>query len=458
MRLIEGIAVALVLSLPPLAFACSSSNNDTPPPADAGSDVADETPDQTDAGPDIEQPEDIYPAQHADIPQLDNLGGPVLDHLKLVTVTFYHQTGDAGAPDPDAGDGGVPGRTSDQWKGTLRSFGDFIVKSDWWHKTMQGYGVSDGTGGLYGELDDTPVASKSISDQDIQAVLQAGVDSGDLPPPEAQMLYAVYFPQSTQISNFGSSACADFLGYHGEMAILVKGSPVDVSYAVMPRCKADTVTATLEQLTVTASHEFAEAASDPFPETNGAYRMVTNDAWVPPLGLGSAGNENGDVCIFAPNYDESGWKVQPIWSNAAAKASQEPCEPQPVNADPIYFQAAVKTDQQKINGRNKYGYVVVPKGTSVDVVVNVFSTAKLPHDLTLFTGVDKGTGDPTDMKEISNGITATLSRQQVHNGNGVVMTVSVPAAGVSGDFRFVVRSVLEQTDYHDWPVIVNVPK
>jgi hypothetical protein len=238
--------------------------------------------------------------------------------------------------------------------------------------------------------------------------------------------------------------------------VVVGASTVPVAYAVMPRCPAGTAVDTLQQLTITASHELAEAASDPYPATNGAYRLVSNDAWVPTLGLGSAGNENGDVCIFALPYDESGYKVQPIWSNKAASESHEPCQPQPVNASTTYFNAAVRTTKQKINNHSSYGYLLIDKGQSQDAIADFFSTGPLPHDAKLYVGRDKGTGDPTDMKEMPNGITATLSRQQAHNGNGIVMTVAVPANAVSGDWRFLLRSVLEKDDFHDWPVIVHV--
>ncbi len=467
-RTFQSLAVALALpalALPVTMFACSGGDSPAAP-ADAAADAVDAAPPpDTDAGPDAEQPPDIYPSNHAPIPQLDNQGGPVLDHMKLVTITFFHALavdggvvdgGDAGAV--DGGDGGVTGRVSDEWRDSLRGFDDFIVgsTSTWWSQTMAGYKVGPGTGGLYAELDDAKVASKSITDADIQKMLADGIASGTVPPPQAQILYAFYFPASTQISSFNAAACADFLGYHDEMAVTYNGAPTQVAYAVMPRCPASTKQAMKDQLTVTASHELAEAASDPYPETNGTYRMITNDAWVPLLGGGTAGNENGDVCIFAPNYDESGYKVQPIWSNAAAAASKEPCQPQPPLASPIYYGAAVQTPKLKDRGHPALGYLVVSPGGSVTANLDFFSTAKLPADARLFVGRDKGTGDPTDMRDIADGIKATLSRTEAHNGNALTMTLTAPANAVKGDFHFVVRSVLETTDFHDWPVIVRV--
>jgi hypothetical protein len=467
MRVLELAALCLVLAVPTVAFACSSTG-DAQPSVDAGVDAAEAAAEPVDAGPDIEQPTDIYPAKHADIPQLTNLGGPVFAHPKVVTVTFFHKTADAGAPEGgggggDGGDAGASDRTPDEWRNSLRTFDDYIVTSDWWHQTMTGYGVGDGSGHLYGELDDALVAGKSLTDSDIRQMLQAGVDDGSLPAPQAQMIYAVYFPMSAQISDgSGSVACVNFGGYHSETAILVGTGAVDVAYAVLPRCKAGSNTPgeIRDYLTQVASHELAEAASDPFPYSKTGYLLVDNDAWVPSLGLGSVGNENADVCFFAPAYQEGAYQVAAVWSNQAAKESRQPCQPLPIAADPTFFAAAVRTDKTTIaTGRGSYasyGYLTVPKGGSVDAVVDVFSTAKLPHDLKLFVGKDKGTGDPTDMAAIPGGIKGTLSRAQARNGNGVVLTLTAPANAVKGTYRFVVRAVLETSDFNDWPVIARV--
>lgn len=447
------LAVAAALALPATFFACGTSTG-AGAPADAGGDAPEAAPPaDVDAGPDAEQPADNYPSQHAPIPQLDNQGGPVLDHMNLVTITFFHRVS---APDGGADAGAAA--VSDEWRDSLRAFDDFIIgpRSSWWNLTMSGYKVGAGKGGLYAELDDADVAGKSITDDAIKALLTASVAAGAVPAPVDQIVYAFYFPAGTQISANGASACTEFLGYHSEADVTWQGVTKRVAYAVMPRCPAPTKAATKDQLTVTASHELAEAASDPYPYTAGTYRMLTNDAWIPLIGGASAGNENGDVCVFADNYDESGYKVQPIWSNAAAAASKEPCQPQPPLASPIYFGAAVRTTPLK-GGRNVEGYVVVKPGGAVTVPVDFFSTAKLPHDARLYTGRNKGTGDPTDMAVIANGITATLSQTEAHNGNGLSLTVTAPPNAVRGDFRFVVRSVLAATDFHDWPVIVRVP-
>ena len=49
-----------------------------------------------------------------------------------------------------------------------------------------------------------------------------------------------------------------------------------------------------------------------------------------------------------------------------------------------------------------------------------------------------------------------FSQHQVNNGDGVVVTFSASARSIAGPYWMVIRSVLEQSDYNDWPVIVWV--
>src|SRR5262249_11672366 len=149
-----------------------------------------------------EQDPNKYPSNHQPIPQLTNLGGPILDHMKVVTVTF------AGDTKRDA----------------LRTFDHFVVKSDWWHQTMGGYGIQDGSNGGDYEVPDT-VSNKTITDSDIQTWLQQMIDNGvttddagvsdGLPPPDAQTLYALYYPKSTTINGPDPGySCSAFFAYH----------------------------------------------------------------------------------------------------------------------------------------------------------------------------------------------------------------------------------------------------
>jgi hypothetical protein len=417
-----------------------------------------------DAGPDNEQDPDVYPSQHHPIPEITYNGGAILNHIRIVTITF------TGNPHRDG----------------FRGFDHFISGSDWWKQTAGGYCVDGGPnagcvgtgttaapdGAAWmpdGSTDDAgdghldvelayDFAGQGITDNDVQTWLTNHLAAGDFPAGDSQTVYAIYFPSTTSISDGnGGVSCVNFLGYHSEAAITVQ--PGVVAYAVLPYCdfgQGDLVN--YQWATLAASHELNEAATDPHPGTDTAFYLFTNDAWV--ANSIGGGGENGDMCMhvnydLGQTYDESGYNVQRIWSNQAAGASKQPCQPW----TPTYHSAALRTAPQKIppDDHLSDGYVFLKAGTSVDVVADVFSGAPLPHDLQLYAGKFKqGATDPSDMSPPDQGVTVTFSQTQVHNGNGVIVTFAAPKNAVPGDYLLLLRTVLEKNDFNDWPVITHI--
>jgi hypothetical protein len=417
------------------AQGCGSDNNGgSPTPGnDAGVDATgDDAGDDADAGPSIEQDPNVYPSMHHPMPQLTNQGGPVLTAPKVVTVTWV----------------GDPNRDK------RRAFDDAIVANSWWQQTMSGYGVGNGSSGGYVELVNNFGATATLADADIQQLVQDNVASGAFPAPTAQTIYALYFPDGVSITNGSGSSCTTFGGYHEHVVVNAPsdGGTFDVAYAVIPHCKYPTdATQNFVQDMVNASHELAEAASDPLVGLQPAFVLTTNYAWVPDAYAGGV-PENGDMCNDLVDYfTEGSYTMQRIWSNSAAAADNNPCVPAP--AGRIFYAAAVRT--QKIGAVD--GYVVLSRGKSVDVVADVFSKAALPHDLKLLTGlVDHGFTNGNIMLPLTNGIKVDLSNTTVHNGNGVILTISAPANATTGDFKVVLRALLESNDYNDWPIFVRI--
>lgn len=383
-----------------------------------------------------EQPADVYPAHHAPIPLLDFHGGPRLDHVSLVTVTF------AGDAQRDA----------------LRTFGDFVVASTWFTQAVGGLGIATGTSAAKIELADT-FSGRAVTDADIQDYLRQSLDAGALPAPTSQSLYVFYFPESTSIALSPTfTSCSGFAAYHN--ATPVRGAPADagalfVAYAVIARCNGSTGADLVDQLTFSASHEIAEAVTDPLPSDDAAYILTSDDAWPAPLGAGtSAGNENADLCFFAGHHRESGYALTRVWDNAAASASRAPCQPQALGS--VFFGAAVRSDDLIVKGAKKTGYVTAPRGARTQVVAEFFSEAPLPNDAALYAGTDRGGADPSALGGLPGAITLALSRTHAHNGNALYLVVDVPPAAPVGNYRILLRAVLSQSDYNDWPVIVRV--
>ena len=224
-----------------------------------------------------EQPADVYPAHHAPIPLLDFHGGPRLDHVSLVTVTF------AGDAQRDA----------------LRTFGDFVVASTWFTQAVGGLGIATGTSAAKIELADT-FSGRAVTDADIQDYLRQSLDAGALPAPTSQSLYVFYFPESTSIALSPTfTSCSGFAAYHN--ATPVRGAPADagalfVAYAVIARCNGSTGADLVDQLTFSASHEIAEAVTDPLPSDDAAYILTSDDAWPAPLGAGTSAGDSPCSC------------------------------------------------------------------------------------------------------------------------------------------------------------------
>ena len=453
-----------------LAVGCGTSSASSQGHTDAGdatSELAQPEEAAVDAGPDINQDPDVYPANHHPIPQLDYHGGEVLQHIRVVTLTFV------GDPHRDA----------------FRDFDHFIVSTAWWKQTAEGYCVDggkysgqcvgDGTakapeGGAWipdgstadggdGYLDvELPYdLATSIMDGDIQTWLQKHVAAGDFPAPDASTIYAIYFPKTTSVSlGPGQGAlCAPtaygvILGYHSQVTLTPPGgTPVNAQYAALPFCDFGGGDNSNYQLTtLTASHEIAETATDP---SGTAFFLSTNDAWSGAQSI--SGGENGDMCenVNDNTYDESGYNVQRIWSNQAAAQSKQPCQPW----GSTYYAAALRTTAQPIPQDNHVsdGYVFVKRGQSTDVIADVFAEKALPHDLLLYAGVPRfGATDPSALAPPGNMVTVTFSQQQVNNGDGVIVTFSAASGATAGDQALVIRAVLENNDYNDWPVIVHV--
>jgi hypothetical protein len=433
------IALGLLLA----AYACGGQTigNTNPPNTDDGGVSKNPPPDLDssimpkpfDAGatPDTSQDDGPYPAAHYPLPMMKNLGGSVLSAPEIVTVTFK---GNAN-------------------RDTERAFDDSIVTTSWWTTVTDGWNIGPGKGGVYAELDDT-VSGKTLDDQnDLQPMIASWIASGALPPPTANTVYAIYFPASTTITLQGTPSCQGFGGYHNAVAYLAGDAGPDaggpkVAYAVLPDCGGG--------LTVTTSHEFIEAATDPDPLGNTAWYGY-DDAW-----WGPGGGEAADLCqgrgtVLVGNDD-----IAKSWVNKAAAASHDPCQPE----DPgeIFFSAAVPT--QVVSGLHDPtggpdysadGFILVNPGDNKTIDVVVFSEAKLPSELQLVVGArPRGATSPSQVDPIAPGVTASLSPTTGHNGTHVAFNLQIATNTAPGDYVFVVRAILNDNDYHSWPVILRV--
>jgi hypothetical protein len=137
--------------------------------------------------------------------------------------------------------------------------------------TQLGYGV--GRGSTSAGTVDTLTLNKNyyLTDSSIRGEIQRFINAGYLQSPDANRLYVVYVEPGVAILNdhdHNSTSVRDFAGYHGAFAGRTAGGyAADIHYAVIAYAGGYNATfpglTPFGSMTLTASHEIAEAATDP---------------------------------------------------------------------------------------------------------------------------------------------------------------------------------------------------
>jgi hypothetical protein len=374
-------------------------------PSDAG------VPDPFDAGaiPDV-----------ASLAQVLNYGGTTLHHPTFVSVTY----------------------AGDTYADELADFVASVGCTDYWHAITADYGVGQAIAGPPVVL--TEAAPASIDDTGIRSWLAKKIESGNpqFPKPTGDVVYVLWYPQSTTITLQGATSCSQFGGYH-EGGQLSDGTPF--SYAVVPRCPTQGGGTVLDGLTVSASHELIEACTDPQPDTAPAYAAPDSNhmGWL----LASA-SEVGDLCEFDPSaaYQPPGypWYVQRSYSNSAASTGTNPCVPA---ATPTYFYGAplvpdlVSLDLLGTGKAVPTAVVHIPVGSSATVPVKLVGPASI-------TSMQVQAVDLAQFMQQPSTLTLALSAASGAPGTTLQLTITKksasPQAGVAA-FAVVTQSGQQQT-------------
>jgi hypothetical protein len=183
------------------------------------------------------------------VPAITFHGGPVLSHVDVNNV-FYGQSW----------------KTTDPWgigAAYLDKFQADITKSP--YMSMLGeYGVGQGqfdkVDGVIGSS--SPAAGSKVGDSQIQAMLTTEIFSGRLPWETGQQLYFVYLSPNVQSK---WDVANNTLGHHGSYLLPYFNTPVYYAVIVNPIGNSgfNGSLTTYQNLTLTSSHELAEAATDP---------------------------------------------------------------------------------------------------------------------------------------------------------------------------------------------------
>ncbi len=352
-------------------------------------------------------PNTNYPAFKVDAPQVVTGGGPQLQNAQLVPVFFSND--DAMA------------------ETQLLDFLGKLPNSAYWKPPTEEYGVGVPTLNPAVKLAET--APMTTSDMTIQTWLDARITSKDLPAPNANTLYLLYYPAGTTITEGQGQSCKTFGGYHN--SIVHNGQ--NVAYAVMPRCANFGPLTGINVVTGTSSHEIIEATSDPYPQQDPGYAQVDANhiAWEFILG----GGENGDMCaqfkgVFYKPAD-IGYSVQRSWSNKSAKAGHNPCLP--TDGTPYFNTMPLLTDSVMIGGQFNTKAVKIPVGQSKTIELDLFSDAPTGPWFVDATDTASQQGQAAQLS-------FTFDKQSGQNGDKIMMTIKVLKASQFNAEAFILTS------------------
>ncbi len=429
---------ALFVTAAVLGFAigCGGSSNSsvgdqTPPPGDDSN----TPPAATDMPAPPAPPKDhgsvsaMYPAFTPEIGQLVDNGGQVLANPVIVTITWKGET------------------AADQFE----QFADALGPSEYWKQVTSEYGVGPAKSDAAHHVrlaDDPPM---SINDSDIPQLLSKHLTANDgvLPASTGNEIYIFYIPSKTTFNLQGQEVCSTGVGgYHENTNIGGK----QVAFAVVPQCGG------MDETTLSASHELAEAATDPFPMALPAYSGFDDNhlAWE---FFQQFQSENGDACEFyreAP-MDATSFGVpfttQRQWSNASGKAGHNPCVPAPkgayFNVTPLGLES-IDLDLTALGGSTAttMGYKVkigetktVPLGFYSDAATGPWTIQAQPGGI---------------MGRTSGSVDLSLDVTSGQNGQKAYLTITANAQGkTKGELITIVSNLNGMKHY--MPILIGSP-
>jgi hypothetical protein len=173
------------------------------------------------------------------------------------------------------------------------------------HSGQPGTSQVIGRGNYAGTIPLTQIPSgTSLTDDQIQQTIETAINAGNLPQPDANTYYAIYFPRQYKIAIDGMQSCVMFGAYH----MFTPENQHHAFYGVMPDCGYS-----FTGVTSVSSHELGEATSDADPTagSNPDFPQAWND---------SQGNEIGDLCVSSGGNiptPKGSFNVQGLWDESA---------------------------------------------------------------------------------------------------------------------------------------------
>ncbi|HWE29796.1 MAG TPA: hypothetical protein VHB97_17420 [Polyangia bacterium] len=320
-------------------FGCSKDSNVVKPPVIVGDDMSDGTGGNGGSG----GSGGGGGTAGADMTMVAADMGPALPDLSGLPAPDHDPTQHPAPPRLNAGSGGAVNHNSTisapeiwtaVWAGDeatigadAQKFTAWMLTSSYWTTSLAEYGVHAGVAKGVITIPGPPPAT--IDQVELDQLIDANMGMGGWPTANGNTIISVVTNPSTSVTAGGQPAgCVQFDGYHQ------LSSSGGVPYLINAYCKDASGNPDFANLTVTISHEAAEASSDWNLSVNAAYFPGTKTKII-------GGGETGDLCIAmnasikSPAGDT--YLVQKIFSDAAAAAGNKPFCPDPsVATDPFW--------------------------------------------------------------------------------------------------------------------------
>jgi hypothetical protein len=378
-------------------------------------------------------------AHHPSAPQVVNNGGVTLTHPVATAVTFagYDMTEE------------------------VEDFVETVGSTPYWSGAVSQYGIGPLNAAVPVRL--ASHAPTMTTNTEIQTWIADQFDGThpEFGTPTPDSLFVFFYPSTTTIteslgfdagidSGLDLQSCVTFAGYHSSVQIGAgPWSGQNVVFAVVPECGGS---ARLDTVTGATSHELVEAVTDPLADYGyTGWGGVDQDhlAWAELF----IGTELGDMCelnsnaFFVPQCYS--FQVQRIWSNLAATAGHDPCQP---NSETYFNAAPVLADEVMIMNPLEIGTIqtlgaFIPLGESKTVEVDLFSDGpSTPWAVSA-----------DDLSDILGGgpyLSFSFDQTTGQNGDKLHMTITAIAQNFQGNELFEVVSTNGSLS-HTWYGIVS---
>jgi hypothetical protein len=418
-----------------------SPMEDAAPTDDAGGTPTDDAAPSEDTAPPLPSdhgaPSDKYPAFPPDMPELVHNGGMVLKDPVVVTVTF------PGEPNADK----------------YEAFGDRIGTTEYWKAIVSEYGVGPASSGPTNHIRMTEELGPTFTNTQLRTWVRDHIRAhatNGWPVPNDQQIYVIYIPPSTNFMLDGSEICSSGVGGYHE-SVNVDGQ--QIAYALLPPCSFGGPL--IDTTTHSASHEIAEAATDPWPNSDPGWTGLDNNhaAWEFFMRYLT---ENADMCeVYLDNTyrtTEEGFdfNVTRSWSNASAKAGHNPCVPA---AEGPYFNAVTLNPESIVLDLSAMGAgrtfrtkgFQIPVGETKTFQVGFISDAEQKEPWTLEVR-EGNVYTPATTKRLE----VSIDKTSGVNGEKANVTVKVLSKG-RGNFNYfaIVSKIRSKKRYT--PIMISSP-